>query len=213
MEKICEIHAWKGKHLDDLSLNDLSELNYILEQLPVDIDVDIVVGDCPYDSLETYIEERREDFFNVTDEDYKKIVGTCFINGRKNVALKVVGLRDDYDHPYYKSDGHMHEFLYEQYEKYDDTWHNKDYIWLQETAKGAYAEQNKEYLKWCIDSQTEMNIGSEEMYHLGKDGNLYVDITCGGDYIVFTPMSAATFEVIKAEAIENDGEYKVEKEE
>ena len=54
-----------------------------------------------------------------------------------------------------------------------------------------------------------MNIGSESMFHLGKDSNLYVDITCGGDYDIYKPISSIRFELIKSEALENDGEYKV----
>lgn len=213
MKEIYEVGRWDGKHLDEIPITELSSLQFILENLPVDIEIDITAGDQVYDSIEDYINERTENFFDTKEEDYKKIVGKCFMNEKKNIAVKVVGLRDDYDHPYYEADGHVHEFLYEEYEKYDDSWHNKQYNWLQETAKGAYAEYNKEYLKWCLTSQTDMNVGSEEMYHLGKDGNLYVDITCGGDYVVFTPISPATFEVIREEAIENDGEYEVEKEE
>jgi hypothetical protein len=54
-----------------------------------------------------------------------------------------------------------------------------------------------------------MNIASEEMYHLGKDGKLYVDISCGGDYDEFGPLSSVNFELIREEAINNDGYYKI----
>lgn len=96
----------------------------------------------------------------------------------------------------------------EKYIQYrDKTWHCQDYIWLQEGAKGKHARP--EYLR-CLTSQTDMNINSENMFALGKDGNLYVDMTCGGDYDVFRPMSAGTFELIKEEALQNDGDYEIQ---
>lgn len=124
--------------------------------------------------------------------------------------MKVVGIRDDYDSPYYESDHYVNNFLYEKYEKHnDETWHQQDYIWLQETAKSEKYSDNK-YLRWCLSNQTDMNINSEDMFMLGKDGNFYIDTSCGGDYEIYRPMSEATFEIIKEEAIRLDGEYLVE---
>ena len=117
---------------------------------------------------------------------------------------------DDYDSPYYESDHHVNNFLYEKYEKHnDETWHQQDYIWLQETAKSK-KYPDTEYLRWCLSNQTDMNINSEDMFMLGKDGNFYVDTSCGGDYEIYRPISEATFEIIKEEAIRLDGEYLVE---
>lgn len=56
-----------------------------------------------------------------------------------------------------------------------------------------------------------MNIGREGMYLLGKDGLLYTDDDCSCEY--YTPykeISNEVFEQIRQEAIDNDGEYKVE---
>lgn len=207
MEKITETYKWKGKHLDEVPIEDLSDLRYILGNLPTDIETDITAGDMVYDSIEEYIQERTEQFFDAKEEDYKKIIGTCFMNTDKSVAVKVVGVRDDYDDPYYKTDHHVDYFLFERFERRrDGSWHIQDYNWLQETAKGEYPDEK--YLKWCLTSETDMNIGSERMFHLGKDGNLYVDITCGGDYDIYRPVGSALFELIKSEALENDGEYK-----
>jgi hypothetical protein len=69
-------------------------------------------------------------------------------------------------------------------------------------AKGKYAD--KKYLKFCITPYTEMNIGSENMYHLGKDGNLYIDVDCSGEYMKIENIENETFEKIRKEAIENE---------
>ena len=53
-----------------------------------------------------------------------------------------------------------------------------------------------------------MNINAENMFMLGKDGNFYVDTSCGGDYDIYKPFSKATFELIQEKEIKNDGEYK-----
>ena len=130
------------------------------------------------------------DFLNTTEEDYKKIKGKCFI--RELGEFMVVRVEDIIS-PQYS------EFLYEQYEQYNDgSWNCKDYNWLQETA--VY---DPEYRKHCLTDQTDMNIGSEEMYHLGKDGNLYVTLECGDEWLRFIPFDPDKFEKIKEEALKN----------
>ena len=133
------------------------------------------------------------DFLNTTEEDYKKIKGKCFIKENDNdVVVRV----EDILSPEFT------EFLHEEYVKYfDDSWHCKDYIWLQETAK-----YDSKYEKYCLTTQTEMNIGSEEMYHLGKDGNLYVTVECGDEWYRFIPFDSDKFELIRKMAIKNDCE-------
>ena len=152
-----------------------------------------------------------DDFFDCDIDDYKAIVGKCFRHD--DIVLKVLGIRDDFDNKYYK-DGHYEtEFLYEQYECYSDEWHIQDYIWLQEMVYGKYASERdkNEYLRFCITPNTEMNIGREGMYMLGKDGLLYVDEDCSGEwYTRYEEIPNEVFEKIRAEAIANDGEYKVE---
>ena len=129
------------------------------------------------------------DFLNTTEEDYKKIKGKCFIKENGNdIVVRV----EDIISPQYP------EFLYEQYDQYSDgSWNCKDYNWLQGTA--AY---DPEYRKYCLTDQTDMNIGSEEMYLLGKDGNLYVTIE-GDEWLRFIPFDSDKFEKIKEEALKN----------
>lgn len=213
--EIKDIYDWDKKSLKEMSLNELSNLRFILDHMPDGIDITINVwGDETNDeedqvfySLEEYIEQRTAEFFGTTREDYERIIGTCFINEYKTVVLKVVGLPDKEDEGENESN-----FLFEQYEKWPDgTWHNKEYIWLQETAHEEHSEILKDwaekYKKYCLTPQTEINLNAEGMYMLGKDGNLYSDYTCGGDYYIFKPMKSTTFELIREEAIEQDGEY------
>lgn len=152
----------------------------------------------------------EDDFFDCDINDYKAIIGKCFRHD--DVVLKVVGIRDDFDNKYYKSGHYESNFLYEQYECYNDEWHIQEYIWLQESVYGKYASANdkKEYLRFCITPNTEMNIGREGMYMLGKDGLLYTDDDCSGEcYTCYEEISNEVFEKIRIEAIANDGEYKV----
>ena len=205
--EIKDIYSWGSKSLKDMSLNELSSLEFILDHMPDGIDITISVGETSFDNIRDYIEQRTNEFFNTTREDYERIVGTCFINEYKTKVLKVVGLPDADD----DSNSELN-FLYEQYERWSDgTWHNKEYIWLQETAHEEHSELLKDwaekYKKYCLTPQTEINLDAEGMYMLGKDGNLYSDYSCGGDYYVFKPMKLTTFELIREEAIEQDGEY------
>lgn len=152
-----------------------------------------------------------DDFFDCDINDYKAIIGKCFRHD--DIVLKVVGVRDDFDNKYYEAGHYETEFLYEQYECYNDEWHIQEYIWLQESVYGKYASitDKKEYLRFCITPNTEMNIGREGMYILGKDGLLYVDEDCSGEcYTRYEEIPNEVFEKIRAEAITNDGEYKVE---
>lgn len=206
--EIKDIYDWNRKSIKDMSLNELSNLEFVLHHLPNEVSITINVNGNTYSRIHDYVEQRTDEFFETTREDYEKIVGTCFINEYKTKVLRVVGLPDVDDDSNSESN-----FLYEQYERWSDgTWHNKEYIWLQETVHEEHSELLKDwaekYKKYRYTSQTEINIDAEGMYMLGKDGNLYSDYTCGGDYYVFKPMSSANFYLIREEAIENDGEYK-----
>ena len=150
-----------------------------------------------------------EDFFDCNIDDYKAIVGKCFRH--KDIVLEVLGIRDDFDNKYYKVDQLEKEFLYEQYEFYNNKWHIPDYIWLQDMVydKNATKEDKEEYLRFCFTPNTEMNIGREGMYLLGKDGLLYADYHCSGEYTQYKEIPNETFEQIRQEAIDNDGEYTI----
>lgn len=186
-----EIGNWDDKYLKDLSLRELSQLQYVLESLPKDLTVNIEVDGKKYDCIENYIEERTDEFFNTGEEDYKKIVGKCFINENdKSTVVKVIAIPQPEDSEYIN-------FIFEMFEKTNYGWEVPDYIWLQESGKRYSKYKKYQKMSPCAD----MNISSESMFHLGIDGNLYVDLSCGGDWDAYVPMSNGTFEVIKEEAI------------
>ena len=205
-----QLYEWQDKNLDDIPITELSNLQYILEHLPIGVGYTLKSKLGKFKYIDDYLYQREDKYFEATEEDYKSKIGECYINDDKTVVMKVVGIRDDYDSPYYELDHHVNNFLYEKYIKYNDgTWHQQNYIWLQEHAKGKHVySESQDYLRWCLTSQTDMNINSENMFMLGKDGNFYVDVSCGGDYEIYRPMNNVTFELIKDEAIKNDGEYK-----
>ena len=133
------------------------------------------------------------DFLNTTEEDYKKIKGKCFIREHdKSIVIRIEDLIPDAPR----------EFLYEQYDRDSDGFWNckdyDDYNWLQNTAN-----YDPEYKKYCLTDQTEMNIGSEDMFHLGKDGYLYTTVECGEDWYRWIPFDSDKFEKIKEEALKN----------
>ena len=206
-----QLREWQYKDIDDIPITELSNLKYILEHLPIGVGYTLKSKHGKFKNIDDYFYQMQDKYFEATEEDYKSKIGECFINDDRTIVMKVVGIRDDYDNKYYECDHHVDNFLYEKYYKYNDgSWHTQDYIWLQEAAFGKYADRDVDYKRWCLTSQTEMNINAEHMFMLGKDGNFYIDTSCGGDYEVYAPCSKATFELIREEAIKNDGEYKVE---
>lgn len=121
-------------------------------------------------------------------KDYEGLVGKCFMCDNR-WAIKVVGLDPN----------NIYEFLYERYDYYNGSWNVQDYIWLQDTA-----ERDPKYKKYCLTPQTEKNIASENMFHLGSDGNLYEPIDCDA-YYIYIPIDNERFEEIKRQALENEG--------
>ena len=145
-----------------------------------------------FDYIDVFVDDMMEDYFNVPDKDIEALVGKCFMNEDKTVAVKIVGMSDD-----------AIQFLYEKFEKWNDgSWHCDSYNWLQDSVYGKYPRPELE--KYCLTPQTNMNIAAEEMFLVGRDGNLYVDVTCGNDYVIYKPIKETTFELIKNEALENE---------
>jgi hypothetical protein len=89
------------------------------------------------------------------------------------------------------------EFIYEKFIKEEfGGWQVEDYIWLQEQDKPRY-EKHK------ITPYANMNIGSENMFHLGKNGKLYTTVECGDEWYEYHEISNEEFEKIREEAINN----------
>ena len=105
-------------------------------------------------------------------------------------AVKILEIPNDEYHeiePY--------EFIYEMCENCIDGWNFEDYNWLQEHTDA--------YEKYKITPYANMNIASEGMFHLGKNGKLYTNVSCDDEYYEFTEITADEFEKIRNEAIKN----------
>ena len=136
-------------------------------------------------------EDDVDNFFADDYEDYKKIMGKCFINERIGIAVKILEIPDD---EYYQIE--PYEFIYERFEEQFDGWASEDYNWLQNQTKDKYNE-------FKITPYANMNIASEDMFHLGKNGNLYTSVDCGDEWYEFTEITVDEFEKIRNEAIKN----------
>lgn len=182
------------KSIKDYSITELSDLQYAIENLPLEMKGTLNIDGKEVD-IEEYIENYTEEFFDVPDSMFEEIVGKTYVNKDNDLVFKVVGYNPN----------HPAEFYYEQYSKDRSGWEPKDYIWLEdgdnEWFKQYYTEPGalEAFEKWEKDPNVDMNVAAEEMYMLGKDGNMYVDYSCGGDYEVYTPIddNGATFELIK----------------
>ena len=143
------------------------------------------------DTVVVVSEDDFDVFFADDYEDYKKIMGKCFINERMGVAVKILEIPDD---EYYQVE--PYEFIYERCNKWIYGWDFEDYIWLQNQTK-------EKYKKLKLTPYADMNIASEGMFHLGKNGRLYTNISCDDEYYEFTEITADEFEKIRNEAIKN----------
>ena len=143
------------------------------------------------DTIVVVNEDDVDDFFADNYDDYKKIMGKCFINEEIGIAVKILEIPND---EYYQIE--PYEFIYEKCENWNDEWNFESYNWLQNQTKEKYKE-----LK--LTPYADMNIASEDMFHLGKNGRLYTNISCGDEYYEFTEITADEFEKIRNEAIKN----------
>lgn len=135
-------------------------------------------------------EDDVDNFFADDYEDYKKIMGKCFINESLGIAVKILEIPDD---DYYQIE--PHEFIHERFDEQYNGWTAEDYNWLQEHT-GVYE-------KYKITPYANMNIAREGMFQLGKNGRLYTNISCDDAYYEFTEITEGEFENIRNEAIKN----------
>ncbi len=191
---------FSSKSFFELNFSELVELKRIAERLPNDVNLGLPLSDAEEEDPVDVIREQIDRFFDTTEEDLKQMIGQCFMSKDGNTAVKIVGMRDDRDNKYW--DQCWYEFLFEKYKKdYEGDWVCQDYIWLQEQANDDDEDAEK-YKRWCFTDQTDMNIASESMFHIGNDHHLYVDHTCASDYEEYVPMdNPEQFERIRSEAI------------
>lgn len=164
-------------------------MNQLLDELSTNDEEDTSTNN---DTIVVVSEDDFDDFFADDYEDYKKIMGKCFINEEIGIAVKILVIPDDEYNPI-----EPYEFIYERFEEQFDGWASEDYNWLQNQTR-------EKYEKLKITPYANMNIASEGMFHLGKNGKLYTSVECGDDYYEFTEITVDEFEKIRNEAIENN---------
>lgn len=142
-------------------------------------------------SIRYISEDDTDDFFADEYDEYAKVIGKCFFNKELEVAVKILLVPDEDD---YNLD--TYEFIYEQFENNALGWEPEDYIWLQE-------QTDEMYNQYKITPYANINNASENMFHVGKNGNLYTSVDCGDEWYEFTEITVDEFEKIRNEAIEN----------
>ena len=141
------------------------------------------------------VNDAEEFFVDNTYDAYKVLKGKCFII-KGCMAIKILDVpNDEYDNidPY--------EFIYEKFDLVNDSdWEPEYYNWLQEQTEDKYK-------KYKITQYSNMNIASENMFHLGKNGKLYTTVDCGDEYYEFAEITKEQFEEIRNEAITNESNW------
>lgn len=162
-----------------------------------------------------YKKIKDDSFFKEpTIKDYNKLVGRCFIQVGGGDVIKVLAV---------PTDKKYYEFIFERYTEYlNGKWYIQDYNWLQDTVFGKFGINSKNYAKnsafrsyvepyiqyALISSQVDMNVSSEDMYQLGIDGNIYINIGCSDTWLRYREISNKKFEKIKEKAIKN-GKFEI----
>jgi hypothetical protein len=141
------------------------------------------------------VNDAEEFFVDNTYDDYKVLKGKCFII-KGCMAIKVLDVpNDEYDNI------DSYEFIYEKFDLVNDSdWEPEYYNWLQEQTEDKYK-------KYKITQYSNMNIASEDMFHLGKNGKLYTTVDCGDEYYEFAEITKEQFEEIRNEAITNESNW------
>lgn len=175
--------------LQDMNIQQLFHLKEQIEEFPEDLG--LIRDGKPFD-MEDYFFERTMDFFNAPEETVQKLVGRCFKSPFGGTYLiKILGLRNDRDNEYWSKSKLWQQFIYERIEKHGSGWSFPDYLLLQ---------KRDDWKEMRITPFAELNYASEEMFNVGKDGNLYVDYACDGDYTKLQEIDQKTFNKHRAEA-------------
>lgn len=174
--------------IKDFSIAELSELRSIVDDLPDEFSYKINIDGKEYECLDELIEERENELFNTTPEDYKKIVGNVFINKEQDIILKVVGFNEFV----YENDPYYKEFFYIEYQKNNNNKWYPEFNYsvasrIRDYPKNSEYEFYKEHYS-DLPEYTLINLRAEHMYMLGIDGNLYVDYSCDSNWECFEKM-------------------------
>lgn len=186
--------------LEDMNIQQLYDLKSKVDDFPEGLK--LTRDGKPFD-LEDYFFERIEEFFNAPEETVQQLVGRCFKSPHGGTyIIKILGLRSDRDNKYWNESKLWKEFIYERVEKCGDGWRFPDYSLLQE---------DEDLKAMRITPFAEINYASEEMFNIGKDGNLYVDYWCNRDYSKLQEVDLKTFKKHRAEAYKKWEEENEEK--
>ena len=158
----------------------------------VEKEFDIVFKEDNNNSFITINEDDVDEFFTDEEKDYINILEKAFINEEIGVAVKVIG----YPLKITPQNNETYEFIYERFEYMVDGWEVEDYIWLQE-------QNNDKYKNMKITPYANLNIASENMFHLGKNGKLYTTVDCGDEWYEYHQITEEEFQKIRTEAINN----------
>lgn len=142
-------------------------------------------------SIRYISEDDTDNFFADEYDEYARVIGKCFFNKELEVAVKILLVPDEEDYNL-----NTYEFIYEKFENTDFGWEPEDYMWLQE-------QTDEMYNQYKITPYANLNNASENMFHVGKNGNLYTSVDCGDEWYEFTEISNEEFEKIRNKAIEN----------
>ena len=177
--------------VEDMDIKQLFKLKEKIEALPEDLA--LTRDGKPFD-MEDYFFERTMDFFNPPEDTVQKLVGRCFKSPfGATYMIKILGLRSDRDNKYWNESKLWQQFIYEKIEKHGKGWEFTDYSHLQD---------DEDLKDMRITPFAELNYASEEMFNIGKDGNLYIDYCCNGDYSKLSEVDLKTFNKHRAEAYE-----------
>lgn len=175
--------------LEDMNIKELFKLKEQMEDLPEGLG--LTRDGKPFD-MEDYLFERTMDFFDAPQETVEQLIGRCFKSPFGGTyMIKILGLRSDRDNKHWNESKFWQQFIYEKVEKIGSGWEFPDYSLLQ---------KRDEWKEMRITPFAELNYASEEMFNIGKDGNLYVDYCCNGDYTKLQEVDIKTFNKHRAEA-------------
>ena len=184
----CDVLAWcplnsietyKGN-----TINLMEEIKESIDKPSYDNEKEIITVYC--DDYDKFFAD------NYKFKDYETIIGKCFMNKHIGIAVKILLVPDDTDYNL-----EAYEFIYERFDKFSfGGWQIEDYNWLQERKHDMLN-------KYKITPYANINVASESMFHVGKNGKLYTRVDCGDDWYQLSEISNEEFEKIRNEAITN----------
>ncbi len=70
-----QLYEWQNKDLDDIPITELTNLQYILEHLPIGVGYTLKSKLGKFKYIDDYCYQRQDKYFKATEEDYKSKIG------------------------------------------------------------------------------------------------------------------------------------------